>query len=108
MAQVNDHSIQWAFSTKKQAAYATALQDDSLSESFPFRGPDMVDRTEEIELDGTTYGRGHEHDTSQLIRYYDVKLKRSFPMTSFMAAWIASSGFWLLTVAGTENFATCL
>lgn len=87
-----DYDVQWAFSTKKQAAYGTVVADNDLDQNYPFKGPDILERNPDVVTDVDKIGDGHEWETQQITEYWDTKLKRSFGLTSFVAGWIAAYG----------------
>lgn len=87
-----DYDVQWAFATKKQSAYGTPVADEDLDFSYPFKGPDILERDPTVVTDEDKMGDGHEWETQQITEYWNAKLKRSFDLTSFMAAWVATYG----------------
>ncbi|MDA2916447.1 phage tail tube protein [Nitrospinae bacterium AH_259_B05_G02_I21] len=94
-----DFDVLWAFSTKKQTAYGTKLADVDLTLATPFKGPDAVVRTPTIETDAEQAGRGQEFQQSQEIERWDVRLARSFDMTSLVAAWVSAFGLGQVTTS---------
>ncbi len=87
-----NYDVMWAFSSKKQSAYGTALADGDLTLAYPFRGPDILERKPDLATDEDEMGRGHEWPTAQEVERWDCKLKRNFDVTSFMAAWAGAFG----------------
>jgi len=94
-----DYDVMWAFSTKKQSAYGTTLDDVDLTLSYPFKGPDILELTPEYLTDEDKVAQGHEWLTRQDLEYWDTHLKRSFDLTSFMAGWIGAFGLGLVSSA---------
>lgn len=92
-------AIQWAFSTKAQADYATAVADNDLTLATLFKGPDLVERTPEIIGDEEDAGKGHEWGETQQIERYDTKLKREFDLSSMMLGWAGAYGLGAITSA---------
>jgi hypothetical protein len=80
-------TIQWATSTKRQSAYATATPDGDLTFSHPFEGADMGEHTVKADNNAALYGKGHEFATRNELLSWDSMFKRSFVATSKVLGW---------------------
>jgi len=79
--------IQWAYSNKRQAAYATRNPDVDIDQSHPFEGADIADHVPNMSDNAALLGKGHEFATRNEILSWDVRFRRSFIMTSKIAGW---------------------
>lgn len=76
--------LQWAFSHKKQSAYATANPNVDINQSHPFEGADFADHTPLMSDNAAQYGKGHEFATRNALLSWDVRFKRTFQATTKM------------------------
>ena len=79
--------INWAFSNKRQTAYATALADDDLDQSHPFEGADIADHSPNMSDNAAQFGKGHEFATRNELLSWDLKFRRAFQATTSMLGW---------------------
>lgn len=80
-------NIQWAFSNKRQASYATPNPDVDIDQSHPFEGADIADHTALFSDNAPQYGKGHEFATRNEVLSWDVRFRRSFQATTTMLGW---------------------
>ena len=83
--------VRWAFSTKAQSAYGTALADTDLTLSHEFEGPDIAEVTPDV-IDDKEFIKGVEWATKQEVLKWDVKLARKTDLTSLLAGWVGAFG----------------
>lgn len=81
-------SMQWAYSTKKQSDYDTAVLDADLTQSHPIREVSVGQMTKEIRSDRETIGKGHEFATNVWEVARDVRFSRSFDGSSDILGWL--------------------
>lgn len=79
--------IQWAYSNKRQAAYATRNPDVDIDQSHPFEGADIADHVPNMSDNAALLGKGHEFATRNEILSWDVRFRRSFQGTSKILGW---------------------
>jgi hypothetical protein len=79
--------LQWAYSNKRQSAYATANPDGDINQSHPFEGADIADVVPNMSDNAAMFGKGHEFATRNEILSWDVRFKRSFVATTKMLGW---------------------
>jgi hypothetical protein len=79
--------LNWAFSLKRQSAYATANPDGDLNQSHPFEGADFADNAPNMSDNAAQFGKGHEFATRNAILSWDVRFKRTFQATTKMLGW---------------------
>lgn len=79
--------ISWAYSNKRQSAYATANPDVDIDQSHPFEGADIADHVPNMSDNAAMFGKGHEFATRNEILSWDVTFRRSFHATSKMLGW---------------------
>ena len=85
------HDIQWAFSTKRQANYATPVA--TLEKFIQVIGvPSIGEFDKTVLSDAQRYGRGFPYATSKRDLFYDTKMSRTMDLTSLMAGWAAAFG----------------
>lgn len=84
--------MQWAFSTKQQADYDTALDDGDIDQSQPVRDPNVAVVSKEMRSDKATYGKGHEFATSVWEVARDVRFNRNFDGSSLILGWLFAFG----------------
>lgn len=80
-------SIQWAYSNKRQASYATRNPDVDLNQSHPFEGADIADHVPNMSDNAAMFGKGHEFATRNEILSWDVRFRRAFVATSKILGW---------------------
>ena len=83
--------INWAFSNKRQTAYATALADDDLDQSHPFEGADIADHSPNMSDNAAQFGKGHEFATRNELLSWDLKFRRAFQATTSMLGWACAA-----------------
>lgn len=79
--------LNWAFSNKRQSAYATALANGDVDQSHPFEGADIADHVPNMSDNAAQFGKGHEFATRNDILSWDVRFRRSFQATTKMLGW---------------------
>lgn len=79
--------IQWAYSNKRQSAYATANPDVDIDQSHPFEGADIADHVPNMSDNAAMFGKGHEFATRNEILSWDVAFRRSFHATTKILGW---------------------
>lgn len=79
--------IEWAYSNKRQSAYATATPNVDLDQSHPFEGADMGEHTPNMSDNSAMYGKGHEFATRNQPLSWDSMFRRTFQATSKIAGW---------------------
>jgi hypothetical protein len=79
--------IEWAFSLKRQSAYATANPTGDIDQTHPFEGTDIVDHVPNMSDNANQFGRGHEFATRLDIMSWDTQLRRTFTATSKILGW---------------------
>ncbi len=84
--------ITWAFSTKKQADYATLVPDGNLDQHISLIGADVADLSRTSFSDAARYGKGHEFPTQFRELTRDLRFARTTDFTSLMAGWAAAFG----------------
>ncbi|CAN5608194.1 hypothetical protein BH24ACT15_BH24ACT15_34870 [soil metagenome] len=79
--------IRWAFSPKRQSAYATALANADLTLSPPFEGADFGEHTPNMSDNAALFGKGHEFATRNYLLSWDSRFRRSAFLTTKLAGW---------------------
>lgn len=79
--------LQWAFSNKRQSAYATPNPDVDINQSHPFEAADFADHVPNMSDNAAQYGKGHEFATRNALLSWDVSFKRTFQATTQMLGW---------------------
>jgi hypothetical protein len=79
--------LRWAFSDKRQTAYATALANSALTLSHPFEGADFGEHTPNISDNAALFGKGHEFATNLYLLSWDTRFRRTCFLTSKIAGW---------------------
>lgn len=79
--------LRWAFSPKRQSAYATALPTSELTLSHPFEGADFGEHTPNISDNAALFGKGHEFATQLYLLSWDTRFRRAAFLTSKLAGW---------------------
>lgn len=82
-----DVAIEFAFSTKKQSAYGTALLPTDLTLAHTFLGGDIVEHKVEKATNQDEFGKKMEFPTEQRNLTADVRLTRNSEATSLMLGW---------------------
>jgi hypothetical protein len=77
----------WAFSTKKQKDYDTALENTDITLMHPIREASVAEVTREIRSDKETYGKGHEFATTMWEVARDVRFTRTLDGSSTILGW---------------------
>lgn len=80
-------ALQWAYSNKRQSAYATANPDGDINQSHPFEGADFADHRPVMSDNAALFGKGHEFATRNELLSWDVRFRRSFFATSKILGW---------------------
>jgi len=80
--------MQWAFSTKKQTDYDTALLDEDITLTHPLREPSVAEISKEYRSDKETYGKGHEFATSKWEVARDVRFTRTVDGSTLILGWL--------------------
>jgi len=81
-------AMQWAYSTKKQADYDTAVLDVDLDQAHPIKEVSFGQMTKEIRSDRETIGKGHEFSTNVWEVARDIRFSRSFDGSSDILGWL--------------------
>jgi hypothetical protein len=79
--------LQWAFSLKRQSAYATANPDVDITQSHPMIAADIGEHTPNMSDNAAMFGKGHEFATRNAILSWDSRFRRSFQANTKMAGW---------------------
>lgn len=79
--------IQWAYSNKRQSAYATATPNVDLDQSHPFEGADIGEHVPNMSDNAAMFGKGHEFATRNQPLSWDSMFRRTFHCTSKIAGW---------------------
>lgn len=79
--------LQWAFSLKRQSAYATANPDVDITESHPMTAADLGEHTPNMSDNAQMFGKGHEFATRNAILSWDTRFRRGFQANTKMAGW---------------------
>jgi len=81
-------AMQWAYSTKKQSDYDTAVKDGDLDQAHPIREMSVGQMTKEIRSDRETIGKGHEFATTVWEVARDTRISRAFDGSSDILGWL--------------------
>lgn len=81
-------AMEWAYSTKKQSDYDTAVTDGDLDSAHPIREVSVGQMTKEIRSDRETIGKGHEFATNVWEVARDVRFTRTFDGSSDILGWL--------------------
>lgn len=81
-------AMQWAYSTKKQSDYDTAVLDADLNQAHPIREVSVGQMTKEMRSDRETIGKGHEFSTNIWEVARDVRFSRAFDGSSDILGWL--------------------
>ncbi len=95
-----DFDVAWAFTTKKQTAYDTIRADVDLTLRTYFNALEFGAITQRKETDGAKFGKGHEFSTIVRNLSQDLRLARSFDLSSLMAGWVAAFGMGKVVTTG--------
>lgn len=79
--------ISWAYSNKRQSAYATANPDVDIDQSHPFEGADIANHVPLMSDNAAMFGKGHEFATRNEILSWDVTFRRAFHATTKILGW---------------------
>lgn len=79
--------LRWAFSTKRQSAYATAMALTDLTLSHPFEGADFGEHTPNMVDNAGLFGKGHEFATDLFLLSWDTRFRRTAFLTTKLAGW---------------------
>lgn len=79
--------LTWAYSNKRQSAYATPNPNVDLNQSHPFESADFGEHTPNMSDNAAQFGKGHEFASRLEILSWDTKFKRSHQATTKMLAW---------------------
>ncbi len=79
--------IKWAYSNKRQSAYATETPSGDMNQSHPFTGADMGEHTPNMSDNAAMYGKGHEFATRNEILSWDSMFRRAFQATTKILGW---------------------
>ena len=79
--------IKWAYSNKRQSAYATETPSGDMNQSHPFTGADMGEHTPNMSDNAAMYGKGHEFATRNEILSWDTTFRRAFQATTKVLGW---------------------
>lgn len=79
--------LRWAFSPKRQSAFATALANADLTLSHPFEGADFGEHTPNMSDNAALFGKGHEFATRNYLLSWDTRFRRSSFLTTKLAGW---------------------
>lgn len=79
--------LQWAYSNRRQSAYATPNPDVDIDQSHPFEGADIGDHVPNMSDNAAMFGKGHEFATRNEILSWDVRFRRSFQATTKILGW---------------------
>lgn len=79
--------LRWAFSSKRQSAYATPLANSDLTLSHPFEGADFGEHTPNITDNAALFGKGHEFATDLFLLSWDTRFRRTTFLTTKIAGW---------------------
>ena len=79
-----DFDVAWAFSHKKQTNYATQLVGGDMLLRTYFNAIELGQITSKKETDGAKFGKGHEFSTTLREVSRDLRLSRSFDLSSLM------------------------
>jgi len=79
--------LHWAYTNKRQSAYATPNVTGDLIESHPFEGADFSDLVPNMSDNAAQYGKGHEFATRNEVLSWDVRMRRTFQATTKMLGW---------------------
>lgn len=95
--------LHWAYTNKRQSAYATPNPTGDITESHPFEGADFADHIPNMSDNANQFGKGHEFATRNAILSWDVRFRRTFQATTKMLGWAFAfhTGKVTTTAAGT-------
>lgn len=82
--------VSWAFSLKRQIAYATPNPNADITQGHPFESMDFGEHNPNMSDNSAMFGKGHEFATRNEILSWDTKFKRSFQATTKMLGWALS------------------
>jgi len=102
-----DYDVLWAFSTKKQSAYSTALVDGSLTLSYPFLGPDLLEEDQGFVPNEDQVGVGEWADARHQ-ELFDCRLTRRWDLGAEMLGWVGAFGMGAVSSAQQEATAAYL
>jgi hypothetical protein len=80
-------NLAWAYSNKRQSAYATASPNADIDQSHPFIGADMGEHTPNSSDNAEHFGKGHEFATRNEILSWDTMFRRQFHATTKIVGW---------------------
>jgi len=80
--------MSWAFSTKKQSDYVTALEDGDLTLTHPITDPSVAEISKELRTDRDTYGKGHEFPTTVRQVAQSTSFTRGMDGSSLILGWL--------------------
>lgn len=86
------HEIDWVFSTKRGAAYATLVADVDLTQRIKLLGTDIGQLTRTQLSDAQRMGKGSEFASTVRELTRDMRLARTCDLSSLMAGWAAAFG----------------
>lgn len=79
--------LRWAFSPKRQSAFATALANADLTQSHPFEGVEFGEHTPNMSDNAALFGKGHEFATRNYLLSWDSRFRRQSFLTTKLAGW---------------------
>ena len=79
--------LNWAYSNKRQSAYATELDPADVDQSHPFVGADFGEHTPNMSDNTALYGKGHEFPTRNEILSWSSSFRRQFQASSKILGW---------------------
>jgi hypothetical protein len=79
--------LQWAYSNKRQSAYATPNPDVDIDQSHSFEGADIADHVPNTSDNAALLGKGHEFATRLDLLSWDLRFRRSFRASTKNAGW---------------------
>lgn len=79
--------LTWAYSNKRQSAYATPNPQGDIDQSHPFEGADFGEHTPNMSDNAAFLGKGHEFATRNEIISWDTRFRRSFTATTKILGW---------------------
>ena len=86
------YDLTWAFSTKKQADYATLVANSDLTQHIAVIGSEVVELSRTSYSDAQQFGKGHEFPTLFRELTRETKFARTVDLSSLMAGWAAAFG----------------
>lgn len=93
-------TFKWAFTTKKQTAYATPLADGDLTKTHALLGPGDVEEEPVVLSDAEEAGRGTEWASLQSIERWHTGARREGYGTPELLGWLCA--YWFGSVVTTQ------